>query len=99
MSGRKLGGGRVLGSGKSLAPPTPAHQRNGGVISPSESTLSSSNSASPLATLPLPDSAQDLISKVSLNHGGSSAPVGNKLLCPICEEEMVSALRAWFRRG
>lgn len=95
MSGRKLGGGRILGSGKSLAPPAPpAHQRTASLLSPSESTLSldSQISASPLATSPLAENIQDLSSRVSLENGGPSAvaAASSKLLCPICNEEMVS---------
>jgi hypothetical protein len=94
MSGRKLGGGRILGSGKSLAPPVPpAHQRKtSDLISPAASVVSSSqSSASPLATSPLPDNSQDLSSVVSLQNGGTSAvtAASAKLLCPICNEEMV----------
>lgn len=96
MSGRKLGGGRILGSGRSLAPPAPpAHQRTSSLISPSESTLSldSQASASPLATSPTPDNSQDLSSRVSLENGGASAvaAASSKLLCPICNEEMVGS--------
>ncbi|KAF7869893.1 hypothetical protein EAF04_004677 [Stromatinia cepivora] len=98
MSGRKLGGGRILGSGKSLAPPTPpAQQRNSSFITPSESTLSlsSSHSTSPLATSPLPNDSQDLTSRVSLENGRSSSvtATGSKLLCPICSEEMMTLLQ------
>ncbi|KAF4635944.1 hypothetical protein G7Y89_g2155 [Cudoniella acicularis] len=96
MSGRKLGGGRILGSGKSLAPPAPpAHQRRvSDVISPSASTLSLSSresAISPLATSPLPDIGQDLISRASLENGGPSTvtAANTKLVCPICTEEMV----------
>ena len=94
MSSRKLGGGRILGSGKSLAPPTPpAQQRSSSFITPSESTLSlsSTHSVSPLATSPLPNDSQDLRSRVSLDNGRSSnvTAVASKLLCPICSEEMV----------
>lgn len=97
MSGRKLGGGRILGSGKGLAPPGPsAHQRIGSLVSPSESTVSLSSregTLSPLATSPLllPDAGQDLSSRVSLDNGGSSAvtAASSKLVCPICNEEMV----------
>jgi hypothetical protein len=100
MSGRKLGGGRILGSGKGLAPPVPpAHQRMGSLGSPSESTVSHSSrdsTASPLATSPLilPDAGQDLKSRVSLENGGSSTvtAASSKLVCPICNEEMVSSL-------
>jgi hypothetical protein len=69
MSGRKLGGGRILGSGKSLAPPAPpAHQRKASdLISPAESVISSSlSSVSPLATSPLPDN----IWRVIVSHSG-----------------------------
>jgi hypothetical protein len=98
MPGRKLGGGRVLGSGKGLGPPAPlAHQRTNDLISPSESThsLSSRDStASPLATSPLPDASQDLSSRVSLENGGSAVTAASsKLVCPICNEEMVGAFR------
>ncbi|KAM3081199.1 carboxypeptidase Y-deficient [Clarireedia jacksonii] len=97
MSGRKLGGGRILGSGKSLAPPAPpSHQRSSSLISPSESTLSlsSSHSTSPLATSPLPNDNQDLRSRVSLENGGPSATAASsKLLCPICNEEMMTLLQ------
>ena len=96
MSNRKLGGGRVLGNGKGLGPPTfSAHQRTNDLISPSESTLSLSSresTASPLATSPLPDTIQDLSSRVLLeNKGPSVTAASSKLVCPICDEEMVNA--------
>ncbi|TGO90859.1 hypothetical protein BPOR_0048g00080 [Botrytis porri] len=98
MSSRKLGGGRILGSGKSLAPPAPpAQQRSSSFITPSESTLSlsSTHSISPLATSPLPNDSQDLRSRVSLENGRSSSvtAVTSKLLCPICSEEMMTLLQ------
>ncbi|QSZ34371.1 hypothetical protein DSL72_005963 [Monilinia vaccinii-corymbosi] len=100
MSSRKLGGGRILGSGRSLAPPThtpPAHQRNSSFITPSDSTLSlsSSHSTSPSAASPLPNSSQDLTSRVSLENSRSSsvAAASSKLLCPICSEEMMTLLQ------
>lgn len=92
MSGRKLGGGRILGSGKSLAPPAPPAHRISDFTSPAESIVSSAgSSASPLATSPLPEINQDLSSVVSLQNGGPSsvAAASSKLLCPICNEEMV----------
>ncbi len=96
MSGRKLGGGRILGSGKSLAPPAPpAHQRTSDLISsPAGSTVSSGGStASPLATSPLPENGQDIGSVVSLQNGSSSGTgASSRLLCPICNEEMVGFL-------
>ncbi|PBP28173.1 vacuolar segregation protein pep7 [Diplocarpon rosae] len=101
MSGRKLGGGRILGSGKSLAPPpTPAHQRTSSLISsltssPAASSVSSGgSSASPLATSPLQEDGQDLGSVVSLQHGSSSGTgASSRLLCPICNEEMMTLLQ------
>lgn len=103
MSGRKLGGGRILGSGKSLAPAPPAHQRKtSDVISPAESVISSSqSSASPLATSPLPDNNRDLSSVVSLQNGGTSSvtAASTKLLCPICNEEMVGFFVPMCRVG
>lgn len=99
MSARKLGGGRILGSGKSLAPPAQVSSQHR--TSPSESTLSSSTSASRLPSPP-PPAPQDIGSRVSLSHGGpagsaaSAAP--SKLSCPICEEEMVSAVLGGSRK-
>lgn len=48
---------------------------------------------SPLATSPFPDT-QDLSSRVSLVNGGGSTgtAAGSKLVCPICNEEMVGLL-------
>lgn len=91
MSSRKLGGGRILGSGKSLASPTPpAQQRNTSLITPSESTLSLNSSHS---TSPLPNDSQDLSSRVSLENGRSTVTAtSSKLLCPICSEEMVGQI-------
>jgi hypothetical protein len=53
---------------------------------------------SPLATSPLPDINQDLSSVVSLQNGGSSAvaTAGTKLLCPICNEEMVGFTKRYL---
>ncbi|CAJ2512552.1 Uu.00g055670.m01.CDS01 [Anthostomella pinea] len=103
MSGRKLGGGRVLGSGKGLAPPTtPAIQRGreraSSPSAPSDSTLSIGSpdvSSMSLGTpSPLPGFAQDLTSNISVG-GPSSAGLANssKLVCPICNEEMMTLLQ------
>ena len=97
MSGRKLGGGRILGSGKGLAPPAPpAHQRMGSLVSLSESVVSESSrdgTASPLGTNPLilQDASQDLVSRATLQNGGANTvtAANSKLVCPICNEEMV----------
>ncbi|KAI9741500.1 MAG: carboxypeptidase Y-deficient [Claussenomyces sp. TS43310] len=99
MASRKLGGGRILGSGKSLAPPVAsAQKRSSSLLSPSESTtsLTSENSASPLASSPTPDTLQDISSRVSLNHGTGSSSVtaaSSRLFCPICNEEMMTLLQ------
>ncbi|KAK1981506.1 FYVE zinc finger protein [Colletotrichum cereale] len=98
MSGRKLGGGRILGSGKGLAPPTPpavqGHRRTPSPFAPSESTLSiNSSSASPPVSSPLPDFAQDLASNVSVGGPSRTAAASSKLVCPICEEEMLTLLQ------
>lgn len=94
MSGRKLGGGRVLGSGKGLAPPTAASPRPTNALTPSDSTASlGSSSISPPASAGLPDIAQpDIGSSISVGapgqRGGSAD--ASALVCPICNEEMVS---------
>jgi rabenosyn-5 len=112
MSGRKLGGGRVLGSGKGLAPAAVIPQRppprasspfapsEGSILSLSDPQPSPSSSLTPPATpSPLPDfppEVQDLSSTVHLGPsapGGSGEGGGGKLVCPICEEEMVTLLQ------
>lgn len=123
MSGRKLGGGRVLGSGKGLAPPRPnssqsstspsytpsplaLHDPNLRASSPfagsdySNTTVSNfrpspanSTTISPSSS-PLPDLPQDLlVSNISLAGPSNGTPTNNKLVCPICEEEMVTLLQ------
>ncbi|KAL9945927.1 carboxypeptidase Y-deficient [Verticillium nonalfalfae] len=97
MSGRKLGGGRVLGSGKGLAPPTASavRQRASSPFAPSESTVSiTSASTSPPVSSPAPDfAAQDLTSNISLGGPSKSGGNSSKLVCPICEEEMMTLLQ------
>ncbi|KAI0875908.1 FYVE zinc finger protein [Hypoxylon argillaceum] len=99
MSGRKLGGGRVLGSGKGLAPPVPPAVRRERATSPSalsESTLSIGSpaaSVSPSTSSPLPDFAQDLASNISLAGPSDIGNAGSKLVCPICNEEMLTLLQ------
>ena len=94
MSARKLGGGRVLGSGRSLSPAYPP--RNSSLLSPSASSVSVSSSSQPSTD------AQDLSSRISLDQsdGDSSAAAAMaasaRLACPICNEEMVGlALENW----
>ncbi|PHH82591.1 hypothetical protein CDD82_5516 [Ophiocordyceps australis] len=70
MSGRRLGGGRILGSGKGLAPPiaTPsAAPRARSPFAPSDSSLSlGSHSLSPPVSISLTDPGPDIGSSVSL---------------------------------
>lgn len=89
---RSLGGGRVLGSGKSLAPPVPASKqpvRSPGLLSPSESSVSLSSHTS---GTPLSIDNEDITSRVALDEHGSAqaaAAASSRMVCPICNEEMV----------
>ena len=88
MAGRKLGGGRILGSGKSLAPPTPSKH----LKSSSDSTVSLNSEISSASPLALSENINDLTSRVSLENGGGNRSITaatTKLVCPICNEEMV----------
>lgn len=80
---RSLGGGRILGSGRSLSPAVAAraqhkhnssthnnhnHTRNTSLLSPSESSISLSSQTS---TTPISSETEDLTSRVALdNHHG-----------------------------
>ena len=102
MSMRTLGGGRVLGNGRysggvspvsfSALPRAPKSVVHG--LSPNASTLSLDSGVS----TPPSSGTQDLASIVSPDHGESSvaAPVATasaRLVCPICNEEMVTLLQ------
>jgi rabenosyn-5 len=97
MSRRTLGGGRVLGSGKSLSPAVPPAQKPHAqnlYLSPSASTLSLGSGVS----TPPSSESQDLTSRISVDHGDTSlasaaAAAGAKMVCPICNEEMVTLLQ------
>jgi hypothetical protein len=98
MSARKLGARRVLGSGKGLAPPPPpVHApRAASPFEPSDASTvsfhsrnSTPTSLSPSSSSPLPGFSQDLASNVTVAGPSNGASRGNKLACPICEEEMV----------
>ncbi|ORY18923.1 FYVE zinc finger-domain-containing protein [Clohesyomyces aquaticus] len=98
-SGRSLGGGRVLGSGKNLSPavsplPPPQHRRNVSLLSPSESSisLSSQTSNSPASTA---ETREDISSKVLLGatDTAAAASASSRLVCPICNEDMVTLLQ------
>lgn len=98
MSGRKLGGGRVLGSGKSLAPPPPptSNRRAPSPYAPSDaSTTTTTTSISPPSSSPLaPDfGPQDLASRISIGPASSDAAAAGALVCPICNEEMLTLLQ------
>ncbi|KAI2468511.1 VAC1 protein [Annulohypoxylon bovei var. microspora] len=97
MSGRKLGGGRILGNGKGLAPPAAAirRERAASPSAPSDSTLSIGSPGASISpgTSPLPDFPQDLTSNISLGGPSNGSQSGSKLVCPICEEEMLTLLQ------
>lgn len=91
MGSRKLGGGRILGSGQSISPAAAVFPpRNASLLSPSASSVSVNSSAS---TSQQSIDLSDFTSKVSLeqNDENSSAVAAaySRLVCPICNEEMV----------
>ncbi|KAK8172685.1 FYVE zinc finger-domain-containing protein [Phyllosticta citrichinensis] len=95
-SRRSLGGGRTLGSSKALSPaisPRPNHQRHSSLLSPSESSVSlaSQSSLSPGSNT----EANDIISRVTLDHNDNvaAASASSRLVCPICNEEMMTLLQ------
>jgi rabenosyn-5 len=97
-SRRSLGGGRVLGSARNLSPaispqPPAHHRRNASFLSPSESSvsLSSQTSNSPASTA---EPKEDITSKVLLGPtDNAAASASSRLVCPICNEEMVTLLQ------
>ncbi|KAF4981278.1 hypothetical protein FZEAL_2904 [Fusarium zealandicum] len=99
MSGRKLGGGRIFGSGKGLAPPTPPNAiapRVGSPLAASESNISiDSSSASPPVSGISPDlPGQHIGDSISVGAQGKGGPAdGGALVCPICTEEMMTLLQ------
>ncbi|KAM4063990.1 FYVE zinc finger domain-containing protein [Hirsutella rhossiliensis] len=96
MSGRKLGGGRIFGTGKGLAPPTPpSAPRASSPFAPSESTVSlGTPSLSPPASGSLPDLGPDIGSSISVGaQAKRSGQDATGLVCPICNEEMVTLLQ------
>lgn len=92
MSTRKLGGGRVLGGGRSLsASVATLTQRNTSFLPPTAGSVSvnSSRSTSQQSLDP-----QDLSSRVSLEQSdddnAAAIAAATSLVCPICNEETVS---------
>ncbi|KAL2413714.1 Vacuolar segregation protein PEP7 [Exophiala dermatitidis] len=101
MSRRTIGGGRVLGSGRTLGPPAPPPKSSSPVparlVSPSASSLSLNTSASEGSTPPSSDT-QDIAARISVDNGApdlatAAAAAGDRLVCPICNEEMVTLLQ------
>ncbi|KAI0595717.1 FYVE zinc finger protein [Biscogniauxia sp. FL1348] len=99
MSSRKLGGGRVLGSGRGLAPPAPPavqRERASSPSAPSDSTVSVGSPAasfSPGTPDSLPNFAQDLVSNISIGGPSNGRHDASTLVCPICNEEMLTLLQ------
>ncbi|KAL8692182.1 MAG: hypothetical protein Q9218_002740 [Villophora microphyllina] len=93
MSARKLGGGRILGSGKNLSPAaTVLPPRTTSLQSPSASSISINSSVS-TSTDP-----QDINSRISFDqnddsNGTSTGSAVSVLFCPICNDEMVTLLQ------
>lgn len=88
-----------MGSGRGLAPPVlyaPRRETAMSPSAPSDSTLSIGSPAasiSPSASSPLPDFAQDLTSNVSLAGPSDIGNASSRLVCPICNEEMLTLLQ------
>ncbi|KAF4966525.1 hypothetical protein FSARC_5767 [Fusarium sarcochroum] len=98
MSGRKLGGGRVLGSGRGLAPPTPPTAnapRVGSPLAASESgvSIASSSISPPISGVSPEPSGQDIGNSISVGAQGKGPADGGALVCPICSEEMMTLLQ------
>lgn len=96
MTGRKLGGGRILGSGKGLAASASQGGSDsslptvGSPVPPSDASADLNSVSGSAAPSSLPDVSQDLATNISVGRQGSSSKSGSqKLLCPICNEEMV----------
>ncbi|KAI1006017.1 hypothetical protein K3495_g2200 [Podosphaera aphanis] len=98
MSNRNLGGGRIIGSGKPLAPIAPvAPQLTSDPNSITENIASSSSASKRLYLL---EGDQDLFSAVCRQNGdlqsadSSTTSLSNlPLHCPICNEEMMTLLQ------
>lgn len=92
---RTLGGGRVLGSGKSLAPPPPPTTTTvaPAVLSPSASSLSLSSHTTSSTPLSVNDDLTARVDRHHHHHPGNPDTVAgagiSRMVCPICDEEMV----------
>ena len=86
-----------MGSGKGLAPSeppggsSPSFPRVGSPVPPSDASGDlNSVTGSPAPSTSLPDLSQDLATNISVGRQASSSKSDSqKLLCPICNEEMV----------
>lgn len=88
-SRRTLGGGRVIGSSRQSSPAALAQQKhNASLLSPSPSSVSLSTQVSDSQTS---TEAQGVSSNVSVGHfdNGATAAASSRMVCPICNEEMV----------
>lgn len=100
MSRRTIGGGRVLGNGRSIGPANaklatslPDHV----LLSPSTSSISLNESGSGTSSPPSSES-QGIETQISIEHAASTLlplapPATDHLACPICSEEMVTLLQ------
>lgn len=104
MSARKLGGGRIIGNGKGLAPPQPQFRpskpraRETSPYAPSDASSTDHYSASqnsispPSSSTPIAEfGPQDLASKISIGGPSDADASSPRLVCPICDDEMVGA--------
>ncbi|KAG6353839.1 hypothetical protein INS49_005320 [Diaporthe citri] len=106
MSARKLGGGRIIGNGKGLAPPQPhprpskPRARETSPCAPSDASSTdhystSQNSISPpSSSTPIADfGPQDLASRISIGGPSDADASSSRLVCPICDDEMLTLLQ------
>ncbi|KAG8160891.1 hypothetical protein KVR01_009155 [Diaporthe batatas] len=106
MSARKLGGGRIIGNGKGIAPPHPTHPtskpraRETSPYAPSDASSTdhystSQNSISPpSSSTPIADfGPQDLASRISIGRPSDADASSPRLVCPICDDEMLTLLQ------
>lgn len=106
--GRVLGSGRSLGPASTATPTIPDASSTAAslakpptslpdhVLSPSNSSTSLPESVSGTST-PTSSDPQDIASRISLDHGPPTLPLvppaGDRLACPICNEEMLTLLQ------
>lgn len=89
----------MLGTGRSLSPAAAVSPHRGSnLVSPSDSTVSLNSSISMSQQSAEP---QDISSRVSIDHGmennAAVAAASSRLVCPICNEEMVRSNNLYER--